>query len=528
MARHGPNSLIPILLRQKRETMKKGLVGGFISVGLWTFLSRLTGFVRDILMASWLGTGPVAEAFLVALSLPNMFRRFFAEGAFNTAFVPMFSKKLEGGDDPQAFAQDAFSGLGVVLIVFSALGLIAMPGLVWLMAAGFVGDERFSLAVEYGRITFPYIFLISLASMISGVLNANARFTAAAAAPVLLNVLFIVAMYLGRAFGWDLGLTLAWATPLTGIAQLSLVWWDAHRTGWSFRPTRPRLTPDMKRLLTIALPALFAGGVVQINLLVGRRVGSFFDGAIAWLSYSDRLYQLPLGVVGAAVAVVLLPELARRLRAKDASGGQSAFSRATEFGLFLTLPAAFAIAVIAVPMVSTLFERGAFDANDTRQTANALIVYAIGLPAFVMQKILQPLYFAREDTKTPFRYALISMVVNAVVAFGLMGLIGFLAAAIATSAAAWVMVAQLWLGTRAMGEAAQWDKRLRRVAPRILLSATLMAVALWAINRWTDKIGMARIPELALLVFGGAVIYFTLSFATRAITVADLRRNIRR
>ena len=505
-----------------------GLVRGFVSVGSWTFLSRLTGFVRDILMAAWLGTGPVAEAFLVALSLPNMFRRFFAEGAFNTAFVPLFSKKLEGREDAGRFAQDAFAGLAFVVAVFSAVAMIAMPGLVWLMAAGFVGDERFDLAVEYGRITFPYILLISLASMVSGVLNANGRFTAAAAAPVLLNLLFIVAMLAGRAFGWDLGLTLAWATPLTGIAQLALVWWDASRTGWRFVPGRPRLTPDMRRLLTIALPAIFAGGVVQVNLLVGRQVGSFFDGAIGWLSYSDRLYQLPLGVVGAAVAVVLLPELSRRLRAGDATGGQSAYSRATEFGMFLTLPAAFAIAVIAVPMVATLFQRGAFDAHDTQMTARALIVYALGLPAFVMQKILQPLYFAREDTRTPFRYAVVSMVVNAAVAFGLMSPVGFLAAALGTTVAAWVMVAQLWWGTRAMGLAARADARLVRTVPRILLSSALMAAALWVLRRWLSADGEGDVAGLAILVFGGAAIYFTLSFATGAISVGALRAAVRR
>ena len=508
--------------------MRGGLVRGFVSVGLWTFLSRLSGFVRDILMAAWLGTGPVAEAFLVALSLPNMFRRFFAEGAFNTAFVPLFSKKLEGGDDPQRFAQDAFSGLAFVVAVFSAVAMIAMPGLVWLMAAGFAGDARFDLAVEYGRITFPYILLISLASMVSGVLNANGRFTAAAAAPVLLNLLFIVGMLLGRALGWDLGLTLAWATPLTGVAQLALVWWDASRTGWRFIPRRPRLTPDMKRLLTIALPAIFAGGVVQVNLLVGRQVGSFFEGAIGWLSYSDRLYQLPLGVVGAAVAVVLLPELARRLRAGDEAGGQSAYSRATEFGMFLTLPAACAIAVIAVPMVATLFERGAFDANDTQQTARALIVYALGLPAFVMQKILQPLYFAREDTRTPFRFALVSMVVNAAVAFGLMGTVGFLAAALGTTMAAWFMVAQLWWGTRGMGTAARADARLIRSLPRILISSLLMAAGLWVLRGWLAADGEGDPLGLAILVFGGAALYFALSFATGAIRPADLKAAVRR
>ncbi|WBU64638.1 murein biosynthesis integral membrane protein MurJ [Paracoccus aerodenitrificans] len=508
--------------------MKSGLVRGFLTVGSWTTLSRLLGFIRDQIMAAWLGAGPMAEAFAIALSLPNMFRRFFAEGAFNTAFVPMFAKKLENREEATRFASEAFSGLFVVVLLLSALAMIFMPVMVWLMASGFAGDERFAMTVEYGRITFPYILLISLASMISGVLNANGRFTAAAAAPVILNVLFIVAMMLGRWFGWDLGLTLAWATPITGIAQLGLVWWDAHRTGWTFLPKRPRLSPEMRLLVKVALPAAFAGGVVQINLLVGRQVASQFEGAVAWLYYSDRLYQLPLGVVAGAVAVVLLPELARRLRANDDAGGQAAFCRATEFGLFLTLPCAFAIGVIALPMVDTLFGRGEFTDHDVRQTSRALIVYALGLPAFVMQKVLQPLYFAREDTRSPFRFALYSMVVNAVVAVGLMGSVGFLASAIGTSAAAWVMVAQLWWGTRNMGQSTRWDARLRRTAPRILLSSALMAAGLWLTLRWTNNIGMARIPELALLIIGGAIVYFALSFATGAISLSDLKRNIRR
>ena len=508
--------------------MKTSMVAGFISVGLWTFLSRLAGFVRDMLMAAWLGSGPMAEAFAVALRLPNMFRRFFAEGAFNTAFVPLFAKKLDDRAEATRFASEAFSGLFVTVLTLSALAMIFMPAMVLMMASGFAGDGRFALAVEYSRITFPYILLISLASMISGVLNANGRFTAAAAAPVLLNLLFIVAMLLGRWRGWDLGLTLAWATPVTGIAQLGLVWWDAHRTGWTFWPKRPRLSPDMRALIRIALPAAFAGGVVQINLLVGAQVASHFQGAVVWLYYSDRLYQLPLGVVAGAVAVVLLPELARRLRAGDEAGGQRAFCRATEFGLFLTMPCAFAIAVIAYPMVDTLFGRGDYGPNDVLQTSYALIVYALGLPAFVMQKILQPLYFAREDTASPFRYALVAMVVNAVVAFGLMALIGFLAAAIATTLASWVMVAQLWHGTRGMGRAARWDGRLMRTVPRIIACSALMAGALWLALRWTDSIGMARIPELALLVFGGAAVYFALSFALGAVSLGDLRRNVRR
>ena len=278
------------------------LFAGFLTVGVWTLLSRVLGFVRDILIAGYLGTGPAAQAFLIAFALPNMFRRFFAEGAFNMAFVPMFSKKLEGGDDARTFAQDAFVFMALVLSAFSVLCVLAMPWLVLAMASGFRGDERFDLAVAYGRIAFPYILLISLAALLSGVLNATGRFMAAAAAPVLLNVIFVIAMVLAARYqpdyttaglptprDWHIGWALAWAVPVGGVAQLAVVWIAAARAGFALRLRRPRWTPDLKRLFIIAAPAALAGGVVQVNLLVGRQVASYFDGAVAWLSYADRL-----------------------------------------------------------------------------------------------------------------------------------------------------------------------------------------------------------------------------------------------
>ena len=274
------------------------LIRGFLSVGAWTLASRLVGFIRDVMIAAYLGTGPVAQAYIVAFTLPNMFRRFFAEGAFNTAFVPMFAKRLEAGDDPRGFAEQAFSGLFSVVLVFSLIAHFAMPWLVLAMAAGFKGDERFDLAVLYGRICFPYILFISLTALLSGLLNAGGRFIAAAAAPVLMNFILIAAMLMADRFGWDMGMAMAWSTPISGIAQLFCVWWAAKRMGFPLRLRRPRLSPEMRRLLAVAAPAVMAGGVVQINLLVGRQVGSFFDGAIAWLTNADRLYQLPLGVVG--------------------------------------------------------------------------------------------------------------------------------------------------------------------------------------------------------------------------------------
>ena len=413
------------------------LMAGFFTVGIWTLLSRVLGFARDIMIAAFLGTGPVAEAFLIAFSLPNLFRRFFAEGAFNMAFVPMFSKKLEADEDAHKFAQDAFVGLAGILTVFTILAVILMPALVVMMASGYLGTERFDLAVYYGRIAFPYILFISLSALLSGVLNATGRFAAAAAAPVLLNVIFIIALVGSAVFGKgtppQIGTALAYAVPIAGIAQMLLVWFAAKRAGFALLPGWPTLTPELKRLAIIAAPAALAGGVVQINLLVGRQVASFFDGAVAWLNYADRLYQLPLGVVGIAIGVVLLPDLSRRLRSGDEAGGRDAFNRATEISLALTIPAAIALMVIPLPLVSVLYERGAFDTDDTAATAIAVAIYGLGLPAFVLQKTLQPLFFAREDTKRPFYYALAAMVLNAALAIGLSPFIGFAAAAVGTT-----------------------------------------------------------------------------------------------
>lgn len=513
------------------------LIKGFATVGGWTLASRVLGFVRDAWIAAVLGTGPAAQAFIVAFSLPNMFRRFFAEGAFNTAFVPMFSKKYEAGDDAEGFARDAFAGLASLVLVITLIAQVAMPWLVLAMASGFRGDERFDLAVLYGRIAFPYILFISLAALASGVLNATGRFAAAAAAPVLLNLIFIGALAGAMALqsdplmGFDPGLAITWAIPVAGIAQLALVWWAAHRAGITLRPRLPRFTPEMKHLAIVAAPAMLAGGVVQVNLLVGRQVSSYFGDAVAWLYNADRLYQLPLGVVAIAIGVVLLPDLSRRLKANDTAGARHSFSRATEFALALTLPSAVALVAAAVPLTAVLFERGRFGPEDTAATALAVAVYGIGLPAFVLQKTLQPLFFAREDTRSPFNYAVISMVVNAALAVGLAFVVGYIAAAIATSVAAWVMVWQLWLGSRSMGEAARFDDRLRSRAPRIIAASLMMGAVVWL-----AQIPLAPMIEAAgwrylgvlLLVAIGVVSYFGLGALIGAFKLSDFTAAMKR
>ena len=507
------------------------LGAAFFAVGVWTFASRILGFVRDILIAAYLGAGPVAEAFFIAFSLPNMFRRFFAEGAFNTAFVPLFSKKAEAGEGAKDFARDAMTALALVLIVFTLLAQLAMPWLVLAMASGFAGDARFELATAMGRVVFPYILLISLAALLSGVLNALGRFWAAAAAPILLNIILVGAMLIADWRGMDIGWALAWGVPLAGIAQLVFVWVAAAKAGMRLLPRRPRWTPELKRLAIIAAPAALAGGVVQINLLVGRQVASYFDGAVVWLSLADRLYQLPLGVVGIAIGIVLLPDLSRRLAAKDRAGGIAAVNRATEFSLALTLPAAAALMVIPLPLIATLFERGAFGPEDTVATARALAIYGLGLPAFVLQKVVQPIFFAREDTKTPFRYALIAMVLNAVIAIGLAPVIGYLAAPLATTLSAWAMLGLLFRGARRIDGAMEGDDRLRRAVPRVALATGGMAIALLAAGAvlapWFFEPGF-RIAGLALLVGLGAAVYAALVLATGAMRIADLKSMLRR
>ncbi|MBC7164882.1 MAG: murein biosynthesis integral membrane protein MurJ [Roseovarius sp.] len=507
------------------------LLSGILTVSGWTLLSRILGFGRDVMLASLVGPGALMDAFVAAFRLPNMFRRFFAEGAFNAAFVPMFSRRLEGGEDALGFASRALSGLGFVLLILTGLGMVFMPALVWLTAEGFAGDARFGLTVDYGRIAFPYIFFISLVALFSGVLNAAGRFAAAAAAPVILNTIMMGAMALAAWKGGAVVEALVWSVPLAGAAQLGLVWFAVRRAGLGLRLVRPRWTPEMGQLVRIAIPAALAGGVVQINLVVGQLVASQYDKAVSWLYSADRLYQLPLGVVGIAVGIVLLPDLSRRLKSGDDTGARMALSRAGEVALALTVPCAVALVVIPLPLVSVLFERGNFGADDTAATALAVAVYGLGLPAFVMQKILQPIYFAREDTRSPFHYAVVAMVVNALLAFGLGATVGWIAAALATTVAAWVMVAQLVRGARGYGEVVRFDAQFHRRLWRIVLASVLMGAVLWGAGAALGPslaVGGWRWLALLALIGAGALSYGIAGQVLGAFSLAEIRRRIRR
>jgi putative peptidoglycan lipid II flippase len=507
------------------------LLSGFLTVGFWTLASRVLGFAREILLTAYVGPGPVMDAFVAAFRLPNMFRRFFAEGAFNAAFVPMFAKKLEAGEDAQEFAQGAFNLLLMAVLVLVGLGMVFMPGLVWVTAKGFAGDARFDMTVGFGYIVFPYILFMSLAALFSGVLNAMGRFAAAAAAPVLLNIFACTAMVAGAVVGGEVINWLIWTIPIAGVAQLALVWAAAGRAGIRLRPGRPRLTREMRNLVRIAVPAALAMGVTQINLVVGQLVASDIENAVSWLFVADRLYQLPLGVVGIAVGIVLLPDLSRRMRAGDDTGARDALSRAGEFSLMLTIPSTVAFLVMPLPLVSVLYERGATGPEDVAAIALAVAIYGVGLPSFVLHKLLQPLYFAREDTRSPFHYALVAMVVNAGLAFGLKPVVGWIAPAIAASAAGWVMVALLAFGARGMGEVARFDDRFHRRAWRIVAASVVMGgVLLAAVTAFDWAFALPRWRYLALfgLIVLGAVSYFSAGQILGAFRLGDFKRAIRR
>ncbi|MEP3675324.1 murein biosynthesis integral membrane protein MurJ [Sulfitobacter sp.] len=507
------------------------LMSGFFTVGVWTLLSRVLGFLREVMILSLIGPGPLMDAFVAAFRLPNMFRRFFAEGAFNAAFVPMFSKRLEGEDGAGEFAQNAFAGLFFVVTVLTALGMVFMPALVWLTAEGFSGDGRFGLTVDYGRIAFPYILFMSLSALFSGILNATGRFAVAAAAPVLLNIFVIAALSIAAltnspAINW-----LIWAIPVAGAAQLALTWNAAAKAGFKLRLARPRWNADMRDLVVIALPAALASGVMQINLVVGQLVASQFENAVSWLFAADRLYQLPLGVVGIAVGVVLLPDLSRRLRAGDDEGAKGALSRAAEISLALTIPSAVALIVIPLTLVSVLFERGASGTDDSAAIATAVMIYGLGLPAFVLQKIVQPLYFAREDTRRPFYFAIVAMVLNAALAVGLAPYVEWLAPAIAATVAGWAMYGMLAIGARRFGDTARVDDRFRRRIWRIMAASLIMGAVVWFANLQMSP--LLALPwwrglGLVLLIVIAAVTYFGSGQWIGAFKLSEFKAAMRR
>lgn len=510
------------------------LVRSAATVGGTTMLSRILGFFRDMLVASALGTGPIADAFFVAFRFPNMFRSIFAEGAFNSAFVPLFSGHLEADGKAAArhFAEDALSGLLFVLLVLTILAEIFMPWLMWLFAPGY-GDEpaKLALAIEFTRINFPYLLFISLTALQAAILNSMGRFFPGAAAPVMLNITMIVAIWFVVPLTENPGLALSYGVAAAGVIQFIWLLISCWRAGIVLRLRLPRLTPDMRQLVRLGVPGIISGGIGQLNLTIGTMIATMQAGAVSWLYYADRIYQLPLGVIGIAMGVVLLPDLSRRLRADDKGGASWSQNRAIEFSMLLTVPAAMALAVIPHDVIQVLFERGAFLAADTQATALALMIYAIGLPAFVLNKVFSPGYFARQDTRTPLRFAAISIAVNIVSSFVLFQFFAFAGIAMGTTIAAWVNACQLGITLWRRGDFTP-DAQLVKRLPLILVSAAGMGAALYAgsayLAPYFDLHALASISVLAGLVVGGMIVYAVFCEITGATRFAEMRRALLR
>jgi len=516
------------------------MLRGILTVGGWTMASRVLGFVRDMLIAALLGAGPVADAFFVALKLPNLFRRLFGEGAFNAAFVPEFAglHAAEGPATARRFAEEAFAIMTLWLGLLTLLGEIAMPWMMAVLAPGFEADpQKFALAVTLSRITFPYLILICLAALISGVLNGIDRFTAASASYVLFNIVSIAFLLWLTPYVPTAGHALAWGVTAAGVAQLALLLVASHRAGFGLRLPMPRLTPQMRVLLRRMAPGLLGAGVTQLNLAVDVIIASLLPaGTVSVLYYADRVQQLPLGVIGTAVGTALLPLLSRQVRAGEAQAALGTLNRALEYALFLTLPAAFALMVSAWPIIAVLFGRGAFDPADVTRAAQALAAYAIGLPAFVAVKVVAPAFFARGDTATPVRIGLIAVGLNLALNLAFMVPLRHVGPPLATSLAAMFNLAGLAWVLHRRGQLVL-DARLRRHAAGMVAAALVMSVALAATQHvlfgWLSLHGALRLGALAALIVIGMAAYFGAGHGAGAFDARDVlgllaRRGLRR
>ncbi len=517
------------------------LVRKFATVASGTLTSRVLGFTREMLMAAALGTGPVADAFYAAFQFPNTFRRLFAEGAFNAAFVPLFAKEIEqnGLDGARRFSEEVFGVLFSVLLVVTIGMELAMPVLIaTIVAPGFADDPaKFELTRSLAVIMFPYLACMSLAAMMAGMLNSLRRYFAAAIAPVFLNIILIVVLAAGWQGGWDanaVGYGLAWGVLAAGLVQLAIVWVASRAAGIKLSFKRPRMTPNVMRLLILAFPAAITGGITQINTLIGTAIASTQDSAVSSLALADRVYQLPLGVVGIAVAIVLLPELSRALKAGNDTEASNLQNRSVEFSLFLTLPAAAGLFVLAEPVVRVLYERGAFAANGSTPLVSAVLaIFALGLPAFVLIKAFTPGYFAREDTRTPMIFAAVSVAVNITIALALFGSIGAPGIATASAVAGWLNAAMLLTVLLRRGH---WhnDAGLVKRVPRLLLATLIMGGALWyghqlLADRLTQQASFIdQVWALGLLVVGGGFIYIVAAFALGGADRTMLARGLKR
>ena len=502
--------------------MSRRLLKSTATVGGFTMLSRVLGFIRDMVFANLFGAGAGTDAFFVAFKIPNFLRRLFAEGAFSQAFVPVLSEYREqrDHDEVRALVGRVSGSLGVVLLLLTIIAVVAAPLLVMLFAPGFVGnDYKFDLTADMLRLTFPYLLFISLTALAAGVLNTYNHFAIPAVTPVWLNISLIgAAVWLAPQLDQPV-VGLAWGVLAAGLLQLAFQLPILYRMNLLVLPRWGFRDEGVRRIMRLMLPAIFGSSVAQINLLFDTIIASFLvSGSVSWLYYSDRLVEFPLGVFGIAMATVILPSLSK----KHAAADPEAFSRTLDWALrwvvLIGLPATIGLVLLAGPMLTTLFQYNAFSAGDVRMASLSLMAYGIGLQGFILVKVLAPGFYARQDTRTPVRIGIYAMVGNMVmnvlfvVPMAMGGYEGPHAGlALATSLSAFLNAGLLFLNLRkeqVYQPEQGWGRFVLKILPANLLLALLLWWGVGEPQRWFEWDALERATQLTALIVGGAVLYF--------------------
>jgi len=496
--------------------------------GFFTLISRILGYVRDILIAIFLGTSLFADAFFVAFRLPNTFRRLFAEGTFNAAFIPSYAGALSKNKiEADNFAKNVFNLLFIILLFFVLVAEIFMPQLVFLIAPGFYKDpEKLNLAVELSRITFPFLFFICLASFFGAILNSYNKFAAAAAAPIILNIILIGSLFFSQSINISDVLVLSYAVSLAGFLQLIILFFFVRKNFKPILSIKIKIDEKVKFFFSKLLPSIFSSGVTQINILVGTIIASFQAGAVSYLYYADRVYQINLAVAGIAVGTVMLPELSKHVKNNNFEQITNLQNRALELCLFLSLPAATALVLGSEQIVTSLFGYGSFDSESVANTAIALTFFAFGVPAFSILKIFSNYFFARNDTKTPFYLSVISVILNILISISFFNEIGFIIIPIATSVSSWINVFLHFYFIKKRN-LYNFDKTFIYKFPRMTLSVVVMGIVLYLLlGFFSDKFDYNeswKFIYLFIIVIISLISYFLISNFSGAFKFKDIK-----
>jgi len=446
----------------------------------FTLISRTLGYVRDILIAIFLGTGLFADAFFVAFRLPNTFRRLFAEGTFNAAFIPSYAGELaQNKEKADEFARGVFNLLFIILLFIVLLAEIFMPQLIYLIAPGFYLDpEKFNFATNLSRITFPFLFFISLASFFAAILNSHNKFAISAAAPIILNIVLIGSLFISYWLNMTEVITLSYAVSLAGLLQLLILFFFVRKNFKPILTFKINIDYKIKFFFKKLIPSIFSSGVTQINILVGTIIASFQAGAVSYLYYADRVYQINLAIAGIAIGTVMLPQLSNYVKNNNEKEALNLQNRSIELSLFLSIPAAVALFLASKEIITSLFGYGSFDIESVNNTAIALTFFALGVPAFSILKILSNLFFARNNTKLPFYLSVISVILNILISVTLFSRFGFIVIPIATSISSWVNVFLHFYFIK-KSNLHSFDSSFIYKIPRIILSAVVMGIILY-------------------------------------------------